>query len=151
MSVAPIRPEGSEAHADIHRRTGTPPKAHNRGGVGPLETRLGGSGGLGEHVNAMGRSVHVLLRFPAVGRSDRAHHHFIRPGRAPVLGGRLTGLPVGANKGIRAHKEREDLAVVSTQTTRHLFGRLAIALWRGNATLWLRRAPSLPPSADGII
>ena len=34
---------------------------------------------------------------------------------------------------------------------KHLFGRLAIALWRGNATLWLRRAPALHPSADGVI
>ena len=36
-----------------------------------------------------------------------------------------------------------------SQTMKHLFGRLAIALWRGNATLWLRRAPALHPSADG--
>ena len=38
-----------------------------------------------------------------------------------------------------------------SQTMKHLFGRLAIALWRGNATLWLRRAPALHPSADGVI
>ena len=25
------------------------------------------------------------------------------------------------------------------------------ALWRGNATLWLHRQPSLPPSIDGLI
>ena len=29
-------------------------------------------------------------------------------------------------------------------TSRHLFGRLAIALWRGNASLWLHRHPTLP-------
>ena len=35
-------------------------------------------------------------------------------------------------------------------TTKHLFGRLTIALWRGNVNLWLHRYPTLPPSLDGI-
>ena len=35
--------------------------------------------------------------------------------------------------------------------TKHLFGRLAIALWRGNAGLWMHRYPSLPPSIDGLV
>ena len=33
---------------------------------------------------------------------------------------------------------------------RHLFQRCAILLWRGNATLWIRRLPTLAPSVDGI-
>ena len=36
-------------------------------------------------------------------------------------------------------------------STKHLFGRLAIALWRGNACSWLHRVPSTPPSLDGLI
>ena len=36
-------------------------------------------------------------------------------------------------------------------STRHLFHRLAIALWRGNASLWLHRFPTLPPSLDGLV
>ena len=36
-------------------------------------------------------------------------------------------------------------------TTKHLFRRVAIALWRGNASMWLHRHPTLPPSLDGII
>ena len=36
-------------------------------------------------------------------------------------------------------------------TSKHLFDRLAIALWRGNACLWLHRHPSLPPSLDGVV
>ena len=36
-------------------------------------------------------------------------------------------------------------------TSRHLFGRLAITLWRGNAALWLHRSATLPPSLDGVI
>ena len=31
-------------------------------------------------------------------------------------------------------------------STKHLFGQLAIALWRGNACCWLHRYPSVPPS-----
>ena len=36
-------------------------------------------------------------------------------------------------------------------TTKHLFGRLAIALWRGNAGLCLHRHPSLPSTIDGQV
>ena len=35
-------------------------------------------------------------------------------------------------------------------TTRHLFQRFALALWRGNACLWLHRHPTLPPSWTGL-
>ena len=40
---------------------------------------------------------------------------------------------------------------VSSTSTSQLFHRLAIALWRGNACLWIHRHPSLPPSVDGVI
>ena len=36
-------------------------------------------------------------------------------------------------------------------STKHLFGRMAIALWRGNACLWLHHYPFVPPSLDGLI
>ena len=39
----------------------------------------------------------------------------------------------------------------ATTPTSQLFHRLAIALWRGNACLWLHRHPPLPPSVDGVI
>ena len=35
-------------------------------------------------------------------------------------------------------------------TTRHIFQRFAIALWRGNACLWLHRHPTLPSYLDGV-
>ena len=38
-----------------------------------------------------------------------------------------------------------------SRTTKHLFGRVAIALWRGNASLWPHRHPTLPPSLDGLM
>ena len=34
---------------------------------------------------------------------------------------------------------------------KQLFHRVAIALWRGNARLWLHHHPTLPPSLDGVI
>ena len=40
---------------------------------------------------------------------------------------------------------------VSASCTKHLFQRFAIALWRGNASLWLHRQPTLPPSVDGLV
>ena len=38
-----------------------------------------------------------------------------------------------------------------SHTRQHLFQRLSVALWRGNAAMWATRRPSLPPSIDGII
>ena len=37
------------------------------------------------------------------------------------------------------------------ETVKHLFGCLAMAPWRGNATLWLHRLPSFSPFADGMV
>ena len=34
----------------------------------------------------------------------------------------------------------------STTYTKHLFHRVATALWRGNSTLWMHRLPTLPPT-----
>ena len=38
-----------------------------------------------------------------------------------------------------------------TTSTRHLFGRVATALWRGNAALWLHRHRTLHPKLDGLL
>ena len=37
------------------------------------------------------------------------------------------------------------------ESTRHLFQRLSISLWRGNATIWIHRSPSLALSVDGVV
>ncbi len=34
-------------------------------------------------------------------------------------------------------------------TTKHLFGRVSIALWRGNASMLIHRSPTLAPALDG--
>ena len=35
------------------------------------------------------------------------------------------------------------------ETTSHLFQRLSVTLWRGNAIMWSARTPATPPSLDG--
>ncbi len=41
-----------------------------------------------------------------------------------------------------------------TDTTKHLFGRVSLALWRGSicacASMLIHRAPTLPPALDGL-
>ena len=43
------------------------------------------------------------------------------------------------------------LGIPPPETTRHLFQRLSISLWRGNASLWVRRQPALSATVDGIV
>ena len=43
------------------------------------------------------------------------------------------------------------LGIPPPDSTRHLFQRLAISLWNGNATLWIRRQPTRPAAVDGIV
>ena len=42
------------------------------------------------------------------------------------------------------------MGIPPADSTRHLFQRCAISLWRGNAALWIRRLPTLAPSVDGV-
>ena len=43
------------------------------------------------------------------------------------------------------------LGIPPADSTTHLFQRLAICLWRGNASLWVRRIPIRPSEVDGVI
>ena len=45
----------------------------------------------------------------------------------------------------------QSLGIPPSESTRHLFQECAISLWRGNATLWIRRCYVRPPSVDGIL
>ena len=40
------------------------------------------------------------------------------------------------------------LGIPPPETTRHLFQRLAISLWKGNASLWVRRQPACSAIVD---
>ncbi len=72
----------------------------------------------------------------------------------PIVAETLGGLGEEAINIIGAIGNAIDRRVTMTHSTsstkKHLFHRLAIALWRGNACLWLHRQQTLPPSADGI-
>ena len=43
------------------------------------------------------------------------------------------------------------LGISPSESTRHLFQRLSISLWKGNASLWIRRQLSVSPVVDGLI
>ena len=43
------------------------------------------------------------------------------------------------------------LGIPSSDSTTHLFQRLSICLWRGNATMWIRCTPIRPPEVDGVV
>ena len=43
------------------------------------------------------------------------------------------------------------LGISLAETTTHLFQRLAVCLWRGNAAMWARRLPVRPPEVDGVV
>ena len=49
------------------------------------------------------------------------------------------------------HIQGQRLGIPPAESICHLFQRLAIALWRGNATLWIRRQPVRPAVLDGLI
>ena len=49
------------------------------------------------------------------------------------------------------HIQGQRLGIPPAESIRHLFQRLAIALWRGNATLWILRQPVRPAVVDGLI
>ena len=87
----------------------------------------------------------------------RAAHHancgaagvVFLPITVEALGGWIEGAVFHISKIGRLMGQR--LGLPPNETTKHLFQRLAICLWKGNALLWSHRFP--PPSAwvDGII
>ena len=48
---------------------------------------------------------------------------------------------------LQAHR----LGLSPSHTVSHLFQRLSIALWRGNAAMWAARLPILSPTDDGVV
>ena len=57
-----------------------------------------------------------------------------------------------AMEGALSGKEHSSAcAYFSHIRTLQLFHRVAIALWWGNACLWLHRQPTLSPTVDGLV
>uniref|UniRef100_A0A1X7UQ21 Uncharacterized protein n=1 Tax=Amphimedon queenslandica TaxID=400682 RepID=A0A1X7UQ21_AMPQE len=48
---------------------------------------------------------------------------------------------------LQAHQ----LGQLPSSITGHLFQRLAVSLWRGNASMWASRLPSVPHLVDGVL
>ena len=82
-----------------------------------------------EACRAVGVSFIPLVAETLGGWSEEAVYNIVRIGR---LLGQRSGSP-------------------PADTTRHLFQRLSVSLWRGNATLWLSRLPTVSAWVDGNI
>ena len=70
----------------------------------------------------------------------------------PIVAETLGGLSEVAIDTIRSigRLQGQRLGIPPPDSTRHLFQCLAISLWKGNATLWIRRQPTRPAAVDGI-
>ena len=115
--------------------------------ISPLQQQL-----LGEASFTPGHALQV-----GVGRKLAAHLSACRSTGTdfiPLVAETLGGLAEDTIRTVRsighAIADRSGSLDPST-TSRHLYGRLAIALWRGNACLWLHRHPTLPPYVDGVV
>ena len=80
-----------------------------------------------ESCHAVGVSFTPMVIESLGGWSEIASHNISRIGR---LMGQRSGSP-------------------PSESTRHLFQRLSITLWRGNANMWLKRLPTNSPWVDG--
>ena len=71
----------------------------------------------------------------------------------PVVAETLGGLSGDTINIIRSFASAISLRTGSPDPSNHnhIFHRVAIALWRGNACLWLHRLPPMAPSIDGIL
>ena len=47
-------------------------------------------------------------------------------------------------------RQANRLDTAPSDSIRHLFQRLSICLWRGNASIWLNASPDYPSSFDGV-
>ena len=62
----------------------------------------------------------------------------------------LGGLASDCISTIRAIGSAVQARSGSPEATNQLFGRVSIALWRGNAVMWLHRQPTFLPELDGL-
>ena len=49
------------------------------------------------------------------------------------------------------YRQGQRLGLPTSETTSHLFQKLAILLWRGNACMWASRVPVNLPFVDGVL
>ena len=68
----------------------------------------------------------------------------------PMVAETLGGLASDCISTIRAIGSAVQARSGSPEATNQLFGRVSIALWRGNAVMWLHRQPTFLPELDGL-
>ena len=70
----------------------------------------------------------------------------------PLIVESLGGWSLEAISNVRdiGRLQGQRLGTPPSESTRQLFQRLAVALCRGDACLWIRRQPTLPPVVDGL-
>ena len=115
--------------------------------ISPLQQQT-----LGEAASTPGHALQVGVRRKLVSNLSACRSVGVEfvPFVIETLGG-LSEDTISTIRAIgRAVGQRSGTSDLS-RTTKHLFGRVAIALWRGNASLWLHRHPTLPPSMDGLM
>ena len=49
------------------------------------------------------------------------------------------------------HRLGQRFGISPPEPSRQLFQRLAVSLWRGNATAWIHRCPPPAPNLDGVV
>ena len=71
----------------------------------------------------------------------------------PLVVESLGGWSLEAVENIKsiAHLQGQRLGLHISETTAHLFQRLAIQLWKRNACMWTMRDPVMAPSIDGVL
>ena len=96
----------------------------------------------------------MLLRYASDANSPPISLHVVLLGSSvPMVVEALGGWAPGSISTIRRIGDflgQKVNPLDPSHSTKHLFGRLAITLWHGNAILWLRQAPSLAPSSDRL-
>ena len=113
--------------------------------ISPLQQRT-----LFEAANTPGHAVQVGINRKMTSHSSACQSvgvNFI-----PLIVESLGGWSSEAISTVRAMGclQGQRLGTPPSESTRHLFQRLAVALCRGNACLWIRRQPTLPPVVGGL-
>ena len=101
--------------------------------------------------NTPGHALRVGEERKMVAHADACRSigvHFV-----PIVAETLGGWSEGAIDTITSigRLQGQRLGIPPPDSTRHLFQRLSISLWKGNAALWIRRQPTRPAVVDGVI
>ena len=97
----------------------------------------------------------MLFRWGRRGRWQAAHAEACRSvgiAFVPLVAETLGGWSQEAINTIKdiGRIQGHRLGIPPSESTRHLFQRLSISLWKGNSSLWIRRQPTVSPAVDDL-